>query len=105
VITALFAIATFCYQSFSVMANVLPSDLYQPSAVATVSGLSGAAAGVGTILGFKAVGYLTDSRAAAGTHAFDPIMVVCGLVPFIGAMVVMTLIRPRREPSPALKSV
>lgn len=105
VITALFAIATFTYQSFSVMANVLPSDLYQPDAVATVSGLSGAAAGVGTILGFKAIGYLSDSRHAAGIHAFDPIMVACGLVPFIGALLVITLIRARRTPSSALKTV
>ena len=104
VITALFAIATFSYQGFSVMANVFPSDLYQPAGVATVSGLSGAAAGIGTILGFKAIGYLSDARGAAGTHAFDPIMVVCGFVPFIGAIAVMTLIRSRRTLSYALKS-
>jgi uncharacterized membrane-anchored protein len=80
-------------------------DLYQPSAVATVSGLSGAAAGLGTVLGFKAIGYLTDSRGGAATHAFDPIMVVRGLVPFMGAIAVMALIRARRNPSHAFKSV
>ena len=104
VITAMFAVATFTYQGFSVMANVLPSDLYQPDAVATVSGLSGAAAGVGTILGFKAIGYLSDSRHATGIHAFDPIMVACGLVPFIGALLVITLIRAQRTPSTVLKT-
>lgn len=104
-ITALFGIATFSYAAFSVMANVLPSDLYQPEAVATVSGLSGAAAGIGTILGFKAVGYFSDARHASGTHAFDPIMVACGLIPCLGAVLVLWLIRARRSPSGALKSV
>lgn len=83
----------------------MPSDLYQPEAVATVRGLSGAAVGIGTIVGFKAVGYLSDARHAAGTHAFDPIMVACGLIPALGAVLVLWLIRARRSPSGALKSV
>lgn len=88
------------------MANVLPSDLYQPEGVATVSGLAGTAAGIGTILGFKAIGYFSDMRSANGTHAFDPIMVVCGLAPFVGALLVLWLIRPQLSPSGgALKSV
>jgi hypothetical protein len=90
---------------FEVRVGVLPSDLYQPEAVATVSGLSGAAAGIGTIVGFKAVGYLSDARHAAGTHAFDPIMVACGLIPALGGVLVLWLIRARRSPSGALKSV
>ena len=52
VITALFALSTFCYASFSTIANVLPSDLYPSEAVATVSGLSGTAAGLATIVAF-----------------------------------------------------
>lgn len=104
-VTALFAIATFSYQSFSVMANVLPSDLYQPAGVATVSGVSGAVAGLGTVIGFKAVGYLSDARHAAGPHAFDPIMIVCGLIPFVGALTVLVLIRSHRSPSVALKAI
>ena len=104
-ITALFGISTFSYSAFSVMANVLPSDLYQPEGVATVSGLAGTVAGIGTILGYKAIGYFSDARRAAGIHAFDPVMVVCGLVPFVGALLVLGLIRPQRSSSNALKSV
>lgn len=104
-ITVLFSIATFSYAAFSVMANVLPSDLFQPEAVATVSGLSGEAAGIGTILGFKAVGYFSDAQRATGTHAFDPIMIACGLIPCLGAVAVLWLIRDRRSASPALKSI
>ena len=36
-----FALATFSYSSFSTMANVLPSDLYEGGPVASVSGLAG----------------------------------------------------------------
>jgi len=68
-LTALFGIATSSYQAFSVTANVLPSNPYQPDGVATVSGPSGTAAGTGTILGFKAIGYFSDTRSAAGMHA------------------------------------
>jgi ACS family hexuronate transporter-like MFS transporter len=105
-VTILFGIATFSYAAFSVMANVLPSDLYQPEGVATASGLAGTAAGIGTIIGFKAIGYFSDTRSTSGTHAFDPIMVVCGLVPFFGALLTLWLIRPKRSPSNgALRSI
>src|SRR5205823_12299127 len=45
-ITLLFALSTFSYASFSTIANVLPSDLFASRSVATVSGLSGTAAGI-----------------------------------------------------------
>lgn len=97
VITALFAVATFCYSSFSTMANVLPSDLYRGDSVATVSGLSGSGAGIGTIIAFGLIGHFSDARRATSTHAFDPIMVVAGLVPFIGMLLVLLLVRNTRE--------
>jgi len=49
-IAALFGLATFCYAAFSTIANVLPSDLFTGGAVASVSGLSGTGAGIGTII-------------------------------------------------------
>ena len=36
-ITLLFALATFSYASFSTIANVLPTDLFPASSVATMS--------------------------------------------------------------------
>lgn len=95
-ITALFAGATFSYSSFSTMANVLPTDLYRNEAVASVSGLSGAAAGIGTIVAFELIGHFSDTRRAATTHAFDPIVVIAGLVPFIGMILVLLLVRNTR---------
>ena len=92
-ITILFAMATFSYACFSTIANVLPSDLYHSNAVATVSGLSGTGSGIGTILAMKAVGYLSDSRIASKGHAFDPIMIASGIIPVIGMLLVLLLVR------------
>jgi ACS family hexuronate transporter-like MFS transporter len=92
-IALLFAVATFTYAGFTTMANVLPSDLYNSEAVASVSGLSGTGAGIGTIVAFKLIGYFSDARQATGTHAFDPIVIIAGLVPFAGMILVLLLIR------------
>jgi ACS family hexuronate transporter-like MFS transporter len=95
-ITGLFALATFSYASFSTIANVLPADLYKSDSVASVSGLSGTAAGIGTIVAFKLIGHFSDARQAAATHSFDPIVVVAGLIPFLGMILVLLLVRNTR---------
>jgi ACS family hexuronate transporter-like MFS transporter len=92
-ITVLFALATFSYASFSTMANVLPSDLFHSESVASVSGLGGTGAGIGTIIAFKLIGYFSDARLAETTHAFDPILIVAGLVPLVGMILVLLLVR------------
>jgi MFS transporter, ACS family, hexuronate transporter len=95
-IASLFALATFSYASFSTIANVLPSDLYHMDSVASVSGMSGTGAGLGTIAAFELIGYFSDKRQAMTTHAFDPIVVVAGLVPFVGMILVLLLVRNTR---------
>jgi MFS transporter, ACS family, hexuronate transporter len=92
-IALLFAVATFTYAAFTTMANVLPSDLYNSESVASVSGLSGAGAGIGTIVAFKLIGYFSDARQATGTHSFDPILIIAGLVPFAGMILILLLVR------------
>jgi ACS family hexuronate transporter-like MFS transporter len=92
-ITLLFALATFSYASFSTIANVLPTDLFHSKAVATVSGLSGTAAGIGTIVAFELIGHFSDARQATATHTFDPIVIVAGLIPFVGMILVLLLVR------------
>jgi ACS family hexuronate transporter-like MFS transporter len=92
-ITSLFALSTFCYASFSTIANVLPSDLYPGEAVATVSGLSGTGSGLATIVAFYLIGHYSDLRQATTTHAFDPIVIVAGLVPLVGMILVLLLVR------------
>jgi ACS family hexuronate transporter-like MFS transporter len=90
-ITALFALATFSYAAFSTIANVLPSDLYESGSVASVSGLGGTGSGIGTIIAFYLIGHYSDLR--HGIHEFDPIVVVAGLIPFIGMLLVLLLVR------------
>jgi ACS family hexuronate transporter-like MFS transporter len=95
-ITLLFSLATFSYAAFSTIANVLPTDLYSSESVATVSGMSGTGAGIGTIIAFELIGRFSDARQATGTHAFDPIVIVAGLIPFIGMILVLLLVRNTR---------
>jgi len=95
-ITLLFAMATFSYASFSTIANVLPTDLFTSDAVASVSGLSGTGAGIGTIIAFELIGHFSDARQAAAVHSFDPIVIVAGLIPFIGMILVLLLVRNTR---------
>jgi ACS family hexuronate transporter-like MFS transporter len=93
VIAFLFAIVTFTYAGFTIMANTLPSDLFGSESVASVSGLGGTGTGLGTIVAFKLIGYVSDARQGAGTHAFDPIIILAGIVPFIGMILVLLLVR------------
>jgi ACS family hexuronate transporter-like MFS transporter len=58
-----------------------------------VSGLSGTGAGLGTIVAFKLIGHFSDARKAMAGHSFDPIIVVAGLVPLVGMILVLLLIR------------
>ena len=95
-ISALFGVATLSYSAFSTMANVLPSDVFHSDSVASVSGLSGTGAGIGTIIAFKLIGYFSDARQSTGFHSFDPIVVVAGLVPFVGMILVLLLVRNSR---------
>jgi len=92
-LTALFAAATFCYGSYTTIANVLPSDLFYAESVASVSGLSGTGAAIGTIVVFELAGHLSDARLATGTHLFDPLMILAGLIPFAGMILVLLLVR------------
>ena len=92
-IAFLFGVATFSFAAFSTMANVLPADLFQSGSVASVSGMSGTAAGLGTIVAFKLIGYFADARQSTASHSFDPIVIVAGLVPFIGMILVLLLLR------------
>jgi len=88
-LAGLFAISTFAYAAFSTMALVLPSDLYRSESVATVSGMSGTGAGLGTIVSTFLIGYVSDR------YSFEPILITASFIPFIGMILVLILIRPR----------
>jgi MFS transporter, ACS family, hexuronate transporter len=88
-LAGLFAVSTFAYASFSTMALVLPSDLYRTQSVATVSGMSGTGAGLGTIVSTYLIGYVADH------YSFEPILIGASLIPLVGMILVLILIRPR----------
>jgi MFS transporter, ACS family, hexuronate transporter len=92
-IAFLFAVVTFTYAGFTTMANVLPSDLFANESVASASGWTGTGAGLGTIVAFKLIGHFSDARQATGTHSFDPIIVFAGLIPLVGMILVLLLLR------------
>jgi MFS transporter, ACS family, hexuronate transporter len=87
VLAAVFGFSMFAYASFSTMILTLPSDLYQSKSVATVSGMSGTAAQIGTIICTFLIGYISDH------YSFTPILIVASLIPVIGMTMVLTLIR------------
>ena len=91
-IIALFAISTFSYAAWSTMGLTFPADLYPSGAVATVSGMSGAAAGLGTIISTLLIGKVTDR------YSFEPVLIVASLLPVLATILVFVLIRPPEEP-------
>jgi len=95
-IMLLFTASTFCYASYSTIANVLPSDLYRSDSVASVSGMGGTAAGIGTIIAFKLVGYVSDAHQGSAASSFDWILIAAGLIPLAGMVLVLLLVRNTR---------
>ena len=88
-LTLCFAISTCSYAALSTMVLNLPADLYRTESVATVSGLSGAGAGIGTI----AATFLTG--AVADRYSFAPILIGASLVPLAAVVALLTLVRNR----------
>ena len=90
VLVALFAISTFCYAAWSTMGLALPADLYPSGSVATVSGLSGTGAGIGTIVSTFLIGRIADR------YSFAPILVTASLVPLVATALVFLLVGRRK---------
>jgi ACS family hexuronate transporter-like MFS transporter len=55
--------------------------------------MSGTGAGIGTIVAFKLIGYFSDLPHIVASHSFDGIIVVAGVVPLIGMVLVLSLLR------------
>ena len=92
-IISLFAVATFSYAALSTMMLALPADLFRSRSVASVSGMSGTGAGIGTILSTYLIGAVADR------YSFEPVLLVASLVPVAAVALVLLLIR--REPATA----
>jgi MFS transporter, ACS family, aldohexuronate transporter len=84
---ASFALSTFAYAAFSTMVLNLPADLYPTGSVATVSGMSGTGAGIGTILATYLTGVVADR------WSFEPVLIVASLVPLVAMAAILILVR------------
>jgi ACS family hexuronate transporter-like MFS transporter len=82
-----FAISTLAYASFSTVILALPADLYRTGSVASVSGLSGTGAGIGTIVATLLIGSVSDR------FSFEPILIAASLIPLIATAAVLLLVR------------
>lgn len=91
-IVGLFAVSTFCYAAWSTMALSLPADLYPSCSVATVSGMSGTGAGIGTILSTFLIGWTADK------YSFEPVLITASVIPLIATGLVLLLLRGQRRP-------
>jgi ACS family hexuronate transporter-like MFS transporter len=86
-LTLVFAIATCAYAAASTMVLNLPADIYWTGSVATVSGMSGAGAGLGTIGATYLTGFVADH------YSFEPILVGASVVPLLAVVAVLALVR------------
>ena len=82
-----FALATFSYAALSTMIINLPADVYPSGSVASVAGLSGTGAGIGTIGATYLTGMIADRM------SFAPILIGASLVPLVGVVAVLLLVR------------
>ena len=87
VLVACFAISTFCYAAVSTMILNLPADVYPTASVASVSGLSGTGAGIGTIAATLLIGTVSDKM------SFAPIMIGASVIPLLAVVAVLALVR------------
>jgi ACS family hexuronate transporter-like MFS transporter len=87
---AMICIALWGYASWSTMGLTLPSDLFPEDIVATVTGISGLAAGLAGAAFTFAVGLTVDR------FSYGPAFVVAGLMPLAATASLFLLIRPSR---------
>lgn len=92
---ALICLALWGYASWSTMGLTLPSDLFPHDVVATVTGLSGLAAGLAGAGFTYAVGVLVDR------FSYRPAFLAAGLLPVLATIFLLALVR---TPHPASAS-
>jgi ACS family hexuronate transporter-like MFS transporter len=81
------AVSTLAYAAFSTMILTLPADIYPTGSVASVSGMSGTGAGIGTIAATYLTGVIADH------YSFGPILVAASIVPLFAAAAILKLVR------------
>jgi MFS transporter, ACS family, hexuronate transporter len=90
VIVTCFAVATFAYAAFSTIILNLPADVFPSRSVASVSGMGGTGAGLGTIAAILLIGWVADH------YSFAPILFGASVIPLVAMAAVLLLIRNTR---------
>ena len=90
----LFGYTSFAYAACSTMFLSLPADVYHSRAVASVSGLGGTTAGIGTLISTYLIGRITDR------FSFRPVVIAASIVPCLATVFFVTLVRRSAEPDP-----
>ncbi len=87
---AFIGVVTFGFQSWINNVQTMPSDFFPSYAVASVAGLGGLGAGIGAILYTLTTGWVTDH------FSYTPILIVAGLLPVLGTVILLVLAGPIR---------
>jgi ACS family hexuronate transporter-like MFS transporter len=87
VIVACFALATFSYAAYSTIILNLPADIFPTTSVASVSGMGGTGAGIGTILAIYTTGWVADR------YSFEPILLGASMLPLVALAALLLLVR------------
>jgi ACS family hexuronate transporter-like MFS transporter len=90
-----FAFATFAYAACATMFLSMPADVFRTGAVASVSGLSGTAAGIGTLITTYLIGVVTDR------FSFEPVILVASVLPCVATVILVRMVRSDKKPDPA----
>jgi MFS transporter, ACS family, hexuronate transporter len=85
---ALIAIVLFGFQFWINNVQTLPSDFFPDSAVASVAGLGGVGAGVGSMIFILATGWIVDN------FSYTPVLTAAGILAPLGTVVLLLLAGP-----------
>ncbi|MBL8296065.1 MAG: hypothetical protein JNN08_29755, partial [Bryobacterales bacterium] len=66
-------------------------DVFKSNAVASVSGLSGAGAGLATLASTYAIGQITDR------FSFQPVIIAASIIPCLATAILVALVRAPRQ--------
>ena len=91
IIVSCFAVSTFAYAAFSTVILNLPADIYPTGSVASVSGLGGTGAGIGTIAAIYVTGWVSDR------YSFAPILLGASVLPLVALGAMLVLVRNTKE--------
>ena len=97
----LIGVVLFGFQVWINNVQTLPSDFFSDKAVASVAGLGGTGAGIGSMIFIFSTGWVVDH------FSYVPVLVVAGLLAPFGTLVLFALSGPikRVHPKPSLRSI